>query len=117
MCVSSMSRISTMTVEEEELSGAQVLQPATRISSLSSFSRVRFNSISEFRPSQMHKSRSAGVLGVFSHDTISRQELETLVDGKRKEPTKVTKAQIKEYAQKYKNFQSDEKKDSLPWYK
>ncbi|XP_037780587.1 transmembrane protein 205-like [Penaeus monodon] len=117
MCVSSMSRTSTMTVEEEELSGAQVLQPTTRISPLSSFSRVRFNSISEFRPSEMHKSRSAGVLGVFSHDTISRQELETLVDGKRKEPTKVTKAQIKEYAQKYKNFESDEKKESSPWYK
>nr|XP_045609471.1 transmembrane protein 205-like [Procambarus clarkii] len=69
--------------------------------------RSRYHSISEFRPAEMQKSKSIGSLSVFTPDVVTREELEKLVDSRKREPTKVTKAQIKEYGKKYKNFQSD----------
>lgn len=84
--------------------------------------RNRFHSISEFRTDEMHKTKLFSGFGVFSSspDALTRQELDSFVDDKKKEPTKVTKAQIKEYAEKYSGFQTDVKKETkepAPWYR
>lgn len=84
--------------------------------------RNRFHSISEFRTDEMHKTKAFSGFGVFSSspDGLTRQELDSFVDDKKKEPTKMTKAQIKEYAKKYSGFQLDEKKEPKeprPWYR
>lgn len=83
--------------------------------------RNRFHSISEFRTDEMQKAKAFSGFGVFSSspDALTRQELDSFVDDK-KEPTKVTKAQIKEYAKKYGSFQPEDKKETkepAPWYR
>ncbi|XP_068243981.1 transmembrane protein 205 [Palaemon carinicauda] len=126
MCLNNMSKTMTTTLPAEESDIAanvhnvggesksrQDTAPAQPIT------RNRFHSISEFRPSEMYRSKSLGGFEMFHSDpdALTRQELEKLVDVKKKEPSKTTKVQIKEYAQKYKHFESDEKKDRLPWYR
>lgn len=98
--------------------GANVTKASGR--SMTSF-RNRFHSISEFRTDEMHKTKAFSGFGVFSSspDALTRQELDSFVDDK-KEPTKVTKAQIKEYAKKYSSFQTEAKKEHkepAPWYR
>lgn len=68
----------------------------------------------------MHRSKSFGGFGMFfasPEDVLSRQELASLVDPTKKEPTKITKQQIKKYGAKYKNFSSDKKGIQGPWYR
>ncbi|XP_042233369.1 transmembrane protein 205-like [Homarus americanus] len=111
MCVSSVSNVAAMTV-------AEVSTTLTESPDKTNVYRSRFHSISEFRPSEMHKSRSFAGFSMFSSSTnaLTNQELEKLVDSRKREPTKVTKAQIKEYGKKYKHFQAHEK-DNAPWYR
>lgn len=76
--------------------------------------RSRFHSIAEFRPARLQfKNRSISAFAELfcEEDALSRQELEGLVDAKKKEPTKVTKEQIKEYGNKYRDYQHDDKKE------
>ncbi|KAK8747451.1 hypothetical protein OTU49_016815 [Cherax quadricarinatus] len=117
MCVSNIHKVESMTLAEVEVKGMRPMAPHAK----SLVSRSRFHSISEFRPSEMHKSKTFGGVAVFpySTETLTRQELERLVDSRKREPTKVTKAQIKEYGKKYKNFNSDadEKRENAHWYR
>lgn len=75
--------------------------------------RSRFHSIAEFRPARLQfQNRSISAFAeLFCEDALSRQELEELVDAKKKEPTKVTKEQIKEYGNKYRDYQHEDKKE------
>ncbi|CAL4096173.1 unnamed protein product, partial [Meganyctiphanes norvegica] len=73
--------------------------------------RNRFHSISEFRPLEMQQK----LLKVFDqNDLVSYKELDEQLDLNKKEPNKVTKIQIKEYAKKYKHVENSEK--PRPWY-
>lgn len=81
--------------------------------------RNRFHSISEFRTGEMYKGKAFSGLGVlFSPGDLTRQELDSFVDVNKKEPTKITKAQIKEYGKKYSDYPNGEnKKEPAPWYR
>ena len=84
--------------------------------------RNRFHSISEFRTDEMYKALPDSGFGVFSSSpgALTRQELDSFVDANKKEPTKITKAQIKEYGKKYSDYQNSDKKDKkepAPWYR
>ncbi|KAK4293097.1 hypothetical protein Pmani_034172 [Petrolisthes manimaculis] len=85
------------------------MEENTQDNSSSGF-RARFHSIAEFRPAKLQfQNRSISAFAeLFCEDAVSRQELEELVDSKKKEPTKVTKAQIKEYGNKYRDYQEQE---------
>lgn len=82
--------------------------------------RNRFHSISEFRTDEMYKAKSFSGFGVFSScpGALTQQELDSFVDANKKEPTKITKAQIKEYGKKYSDYpNNDNKKEPAPWYR
>ncbi|XP_076062263.1 transmembrane protein 205 [Oratosquilla oratoria] len=70
-------------------------------------------SISEFRPNELRKVINFPgfqmISGFPPGDHMTRKELEKLVDKEKKEPNKITKEQIKEYAAKYKDFPDDKK--------
>ncbi|XP_045136179.1 transmembrane protein 205-like [Portunus trituberculatus] len=110
----------TSTLNVPTMALAEVSATVTKASgkTLARF-RNRFHSISEFRTDEMYKTRPFSALGVFSSspDDLTRQELDSFVDSTKKEPTKITKAQIKEYGKKYSDYQKNDKKEPAPWYR
>ena len=57
---------------------------------------------------------ASGQNGIFE---MSRQELESMVDPTKKEISRISKLQIKEYATKYNHLKNEGNKEKNPWYR